>query len=363
MIDGMFVFNAVAHAYNLTDENTHKNRHAQSLRDLLLILHRDWQPGYGLSAKEQTSDWPIEVLARTLFLESDCDMAATHTLRLNSYFDDGLCARHKMVEAVRRWPQRFVGYVGVDPTMGLDVCLRELDEQMDELPEAVGLKLYPAQIDPIRSWRMDDPKLAFPLFRRALDRGIKIVAIHKAAPLGAVPLNPFKVDDIDSAADAFPELAFEIIHAGYAFTEETCMAMARYPNVYGNLEITSAFAYKAPGMFEDLMGQFMYWAGSSKVIFSDGNMVFHSQPILEKMRDFKFQDSTLSRWGIPQITKQDMANILGGNYARILKIDIEQAKKKIANDEFSKERARTGIQPIYSNWHRHLKESGLAVAV
>jgi uncharacterized protein len=363
MIDGMFVMNAVAHAYNLTDANTHKTRHAQSLRDLLLILHRDWQPGYGMSAKDQISDWPIEVLAKTLFLESDCDMAATHTLRLDSYFNDGLCARHKMVEAVRRWPQRFVGYVGVDPTMGLDVCLRELDEQMDELPQAVGLKLYPAQIDPIRSWRMDDPKLAFPLFRRAVERGIKIVAIHKAAPLGAVPLNPFKVDDIDSAADAFPELAFEIIHAGYAFTEETCMAMARYPNVYGNLEITSAFAYKAPGMFEELMGQFMYWAGSSKVIFSDGNMVFHSQPILEKMRDFKFQDSTLSRWGIPQITKQDMANILGGNYARILGIDIEAAKRKIANDEFSKERARTGIQPIYSNWRKHLQDSGLSVAV
>jgi predicted TIM-barrel fold metal-dependent hydrolase len=363
MIDGMFVFNAVSHAYNLTDENTHKNRHAQSLRDLLLILHRDWQPGYGLSAQEQTSDWPMEVVARTLFLESDCDMAATHTLRLDSYFNDGLCARHKMVEAVRRWPQRFVGYVGVDPTMGLDVCMRELDEQLDELPEAVGLKLYPAQIDPIRSWRMDDPKLAFPLFERAQKRGIKIVAIHKAAPLGAVPLNPFKVDDIDSAADAFPDLAFEIIHAGYAFTEETCMAMARYPNVYGNLEITSAFAYKAPGMFEELMGQFMYWAGSGKVIFSDGNMVFHSQPILEKLRNFKFQDATLSRWGIPQITKQDLANILGGNYARILGIDTEAAKKKIANDEFAKERARTGIQPIYSNWKRHLQETGLAVAV
>jgi predicted TIM-barrel fold metal-dependent hydrolase len=247
MLDGKFVFNAITHAYNLTDENTHATRHAQSLRDLLFILHRDWQPGLGLSAREQATDWPMEIVARSLFLESDCDMAATHTLRLDSYFLDGLCARKKTVEAVKRWPQRFVGYVGVDPTSGLDVALREFDEQMDEMPGAVGLKLYPAQIDPIRSWRMDDPKLAFPLFQRAVDRGIKVVAIHKAAPLGAVPLNPFKVDDIDIAADTFPQLAFEIVHAGYAFTEETCMAMARYPNVYGNLEVTSAFAHKAPG--------------------------------------------------------------------------------------------------------------------
>jgi hypothetical protein len=114
-------------------------------------------------------------------------------------------------------------------------------------------------------------------------------------------------------------------------------------------------------MFEHLMGQFMYWAGSSKVIFSDGNMVFHSQPILEKLRHFKFQGATLERWGIPQITQEDMAKILGGNYARILGIDIEAAKKRIASDEFSKERARTGIQPMYSNWRKHLQESGLAV--
>jgi predicted TIM-barrel fold metal-dependent hydrolase len=361
MLDGMFVFNAVSHAYNLTDENTQPARNAQALRDIFCVLHKQWQPEFGVDPLQMISDWPIEILARTLFLESDCDMAATHTLTLQSYFKDGLCSRAKMVEAVRRWPQRFVGYVGVDPTKGLEACLHELDEQLDELPEAVGLKLYPAQITPHRSWRMDDPKLAFPLFKRAQDRGLKIVAIHKAAPLGAVPLDPFRVDDIDLAADEFPDLTFEIIHAGYAFCEETGQAMARFHNVYGNLELTSALATKAPGLFEDVMGQFMYWAGPSKVIFSDGNMIFHSQPILEKLRDFKFSEATLERYGIPQITKEDMQLILGGNYARLLGIDIEAAKKKIANDEFAKERARTGIQPLYSNWRKYIKDGALKV--
>ena len=41
--------------------------------------------------------------------------------------------------------------------------------------------------------------------------------------------------------------------------------------------------------------------------------------------------------------------------------DIETAKQRIANDEFSKERARTGIQPMYSNWRKYIRESGLAV--
>jgi hypothetical protein len=355
MIGDMFIFNAVAHAYDLSDENTQPNHYAEGLRGALTTLHRDWQPGIGLGACEQHTDWPTEVLARTLFLESDVDMAATHTLRLDSYFKDGLCSRQKTVEAVRRWPQRFVAYVGVDPTLGVETCLRELDEQLDELPEAVGLKLYPAQVNPLRSWRMDDPKLAFPLFARAQERGLKAVAIHKASPLGPVPMNPYRVDDIDIAADTFPDLAFEIVHAGISFTEETCQALSRYPNVYANLEVTSALVNTSPGVFETIMAQFVAWGGAQKIIFSDGNMVFHSQPILERLKNFSFSEQTLNYFGLPQLTHEDRALILGGNYARILGIDIEGAKKRIADDEFSRERAKTGIQAPYSNWKAMLK--------
>jgi hypothetical protein len=357
VIDGMFVFDAVAHAYDLSDANTQPNRYAAALRQTLTGLHERLQPGIGLDARAQRTDWSVETLARTLFLESDVDMAATHTLRLDSYFRDGLCARRKTVEAVRRWPQRFVGYAGVDPTLGVDVCLRELDEQLDELPEAVGLKLYPAQVNPLRSWRMDDPKLAFPLFERARERGIRTVAVHKASPLGPVPMNPYRVDDIDVAADAFPDLAFEIVHAGLAFAEETCHALARYPNVYANLEVTSALVNTSPGVFESVLALFVAWGGSEKVLFSDGSMVLHSQPILERLRRFEFSPQTLAYHGIPQLTPADRARILGGNYARILGIDVEKAKQRIAGDEFSRERACTGLQPPYSNWRAALRSA------
>jgi len=45
MLDGMFVFNAVAHAYNMRDDNTDPSRYARQLRDQLIGLHRGWQPG------------------------------------------------------------------------------------------------------------------------------------------------------------------------------------------------------------------------------------------------------------------------------------------------------------------------------
>jgi uncharacterized protein len=354
MIGDVFVINAVAHAYNLEPANI-RNVYGEAVRDVLIALHQTWQPeGVSVTAEEFATDWSVDAMARTLFLETDVDIAATHTLRLDSYYTDGLAARYKMVEAVKRYPDRFVGYVGLDPTKGLEHCMADLEEQLDELPQAVGLKMYPAQVAPDRSWRMDDPSLMFPLFERARERGIKTVAIHKAAPLGPVPMNPYKIDDVDGAAGAFPDLSFEIIHAGLSFVTETAWAIARYPNVYANLEVTSSLVIKAPKLFENVMSEFMLWGGPQKIIFSDGCMFAHSQPVIEGIMNFQFTDETCEGYGVGKLTDADRALILGGNYARIIGLDIEAAKAKIADDEFAQARRETGIQPPYSNWRAEM---------
>jgi predicted TIM-barrel fold metal-dependent hydrolase len=305
------------------------------------------------------SDWPMEVLARTLFRETNIDMAANMYLRLDSWFYDGLCARAKNVEAATRWPNRFVTYVGVDPTAGREVCIRDLEEQMQELPHSVGLKLYPDQVEPLRSWRMDDPRLAYPLFEKAQELGIKTVAIHKAIPNGPVPINPYKVDDVDGAAIHFPDLKFEIIHSGLAFVEETAHAIARFPNVYANLEITSLLMHHGPGMFNEILAYFLFWAGPEKIIYSDGTLFCHSQPLLEKFWNLVLPDQLLEKYHLEQLTIEDKALILGGNYARIIGLDIEAAKRKIANDDFARNQREHGLEAPFSNWMKMAKEEAL----
>lgn len=351
MIEGNFIINPIAHAYNLTDENLQPNPYARGLRDLLVKLHLVWNPEHlQVPAEVYMTDWPMEALARTLFLETDIDMAANMYLRLDSWFRDGLCSRRKNVEAATRWPDRFLTYVGVSPTEGLEVCLKDLEEQMQELPNSIGLKLYPDNVEPFRSWRMDDPKLAYPLFERAQKLGIKTVAIHKAIPNGPVPINPYKVDDIDGAAIHFPELNVEIVHSGLAFVEETAHAIARFPNVYANLEITSLLMHHGPGLFNEILATFLFWGGPEKIIYSDGTLFCHSQPLLEKFWNLELPEELLHKYNLRQLTKQDKALILGGNYARIIGLDVDKAKAKIADDDFARERQRTGLQKPYSNW-------------
>jgi predicted TIM-barrel fold metal-dependent hydrolase len=353
MIEDAFVINPTVHAYNLRDDNLQANPYARGLRDLLVNLHQVWNPPeYRVPPEIYVSDWPVEALAKTLFLETDIDIAANMYLRLDSWFHDGLCSRQKNVEAATRWPNRFLTYVGVNPTLGLDVCLRELDDQMRELPQAVGLKLYPDAVEPFRSWRMDDPKLAYPLFERAAELGIKTVAIHKAIPNGPVPMNPYKVDDVDGAAIHFPGLSFEIIHSGLAFIEETAHAIARFHNVYANLEITTLLMHHAPGMFNEILAYFLFWAGPEKIIYSDGTMFCHSQPLLDKFWNLEFSEQLLEKYKLEQLSKEAKKLILGGNYARIIGLDVEAARARIADDEFSHERLSTGLQKPYSNWIR-----------
>jgi predicted TIM-barrel fold metal-dependent hydrolase len=355
LIDDIFVINPVAHAFNMTAENIQPNRYAEANRDTILAIC-DWQPpGIGLeSPTDLLTDWKVETLAKTLFLETNVDLAAFHCLRLDSYFKDGGCSREKTVEAVTKYPDRFLAYVGLDPTAGLDVCMRELNEQLDEIPDAIGLKMYPAQVEPMRSWRADDPKLMFPLFECAQQRGIKTIAIHKAVPLGPVPMNPYRIDDLEGAATAFPDLAFEIIHAGLAFLDETASALARYPNVYANLEATMSLIVKAPRLFEQILATFLMWGGPQKIIYSDGCMGVHSQPLLELFMNFELGDESVKGLGVPQLTHEVKSLILGGNYARIIDLDVEEAKRRIADDEFAREVRASGLQPPYSNWKAEL---------
>jgi uncharacterized protein len=105
----------------------------------------------------------------------------------------------------------------------------------------------------------------------------------------------------------------------------------------------------------------MMSGGAEKVIYSDGCMLFHSQPFLERFRDLEFSQETDDTFGV-QLTAQDKALILGGNYARIIGFDVEAAQARIADDEFTRLRSETGMQPPFSNWRAQLRAAAGAIA-
>jgi predicted TIM-barrel fold metal-dependent hydrolase len=357
MIESAFVIDAVAHSPNFTKENC-RNRSAYELIALIEGLHRYWNPeGYRLPDDHFLVDVDVETIARTLFLESPTDMAVHHHLPLYSWFHDGNVSQEKNAEIARRWPHRIVSYVGLDPTTGPDRCIDSLERQLEDIPGAVGIKFYPHQVEPWRTFTMDEESL-FPLYRRALELGIKTIAVHKASPLGPVPMNPYRIDDAEGAAYVFPQLNFEIVHSGLAFLEETAQAIARFPNVYANIETTAQLTYFAPGRFEEVLAELLLWGGHEKILYSASLPYGHPRPQIEAIWDLSLSAEVLDRYRLEQIAPAQKEGILGGNYARMMGIDIEAAKAAIAADEFSQELAdREGYQEPWSNW-RHAVEIG-----
>ncbi len=350
MIDGLNVIDAVIHAYNM-DEKNFANRFAKPLCDLVYdSVIASALPGYAPTKKQFYRDWSIEETVDQVFVESDTDLAVYHALPIYS-FHDGLCSFEKGVEAKERWPNRMITYCGVDPLIGA-AALDELERQV-EILKPVGLKLYPNSWvgQEIQGWKMDDPEVAFPLFERAQELGIKVVAIHKALPLGPVAIDHYRVSDIDRACMAFPDLNFEIIHGGMAFAEETAWQLARFPNVYVNLEITCALAATRPAAFQHIMASLVGPGGPNaidRILWGTGAMAFHPQPLLEAfVHKFAFPDELVSGAGLPQIDRAAKKKILFDNYARMTGLDLESRIAATKDDEFAKRR-RAGVAAPFS---------------
>jgi predicted TIM-barrel fold metal-dependent hydrolase len=316
------VIDPVAHAFNL-DRGNVASRYGEQLWAMSYGLHCfATPPDRRVPEPLYKTDMHPHVLARTFLEETQTSLIATHTLTLDSWFRDGFAAEWKTVAMCRDFPTRVLGYVGVDPTREAGFVLDELERQVADCPNAIGLKLYPHQMDPYRRWLATDDTV-LRLIERAQALGLKTIGIHKALPNGSVPLAPYRIgEDLEIAADAFPGMSFEIIHSGMAFVEETAMAIGRFPNVYANLETTTALLWQAPGRFAAALALLLQWGGPEKIVWSTGCTVTHPQHLLELFWAFEFPEALLDAHGLPQIDEGVKRLILSGNYARLAGLDL-----------------------------------------
>lgn len=348
--DDVFVIDPVIHALNL-DRSNIASKYGEQLYQMSYGLHAMMTPPDRLAPRSiYMTDMAPEILVRTLFEESQTSLAATHTLTLDTWFKDGFAAEWKTVEMATAFPNRVLAYVGVDPTQEVSAVLESLERQVKATPNAVGVKLYPHQMNPYRHWLTTDDTV-MRLIEKARALGLKSIAIHKALPNGSVPLAPYRIGtDFEVAADAFPDMAFEIVHSGMAFIEETALAIGRFPNVYANLETTTALLWQAPGRFEAALALLMQWGGPEKIIWSTGCTVTHPQHLLELFWAFRFSEQTMARHGVPQLDEPIRRAILGGNYARMAGIDMAGHRTKIAGDEFDRRASGAPLKAPWSVW-------------
>jgi predicted TIM-barrel fold metal-dependent hydrolase len=343
-INGMFVFDSVVHGFDSTAANV-ASRYGRSL---LLANHGfQWAmvtDPYRLAPERYFQAVSADVLESLLFLESDVDMACYHMVPAFGFLHD-MSPMAIGLELKRRHPNRVVNYGGVSPLQGKK-ALDDLDFQA-EVWGIIGLKLYPVDVvdGKVRTQRFDDRDLLYPILERCRKLGVKVVAVHKAMPLGAVAMDPFKNSDIDYAAIDFPDLNFEVVHSGFAFLDEAAFQIARFPNVYVGLESTAALAVKHPRKLARILGEFLIMGGGKKLFWSSGASSPHPRPTLEAFARLEMPADMIDGDGYPPLSDEIKADILGRNYAALHGIDLGKAKAAIADDALSRARRQGLAEP------------------
>ncbi len=361
MIQDVFVIDGVAHAYDFSDENRIPScapeRYGNLQKFAYMLGHESLEslePGYLLTPEEFTARWRAEDLAHTFFVESDVDMVVHHSVAISSYFRDGAARWDTSVDLKRIAPDRVLLYGCVD-TFAEDP--EPAFEQMEKMASegAVGFKFYPsngffdAESNRLVTMFYDDPERAFPFFEKARALGIRHLAFHKAQPVGPGPIDAVRVEDVSTAALAFPDLTFEIVHDGWAFLEEAAIQLMLHPNIYANLECVANMVVRQPRRFAHIIGKLLQYGGPDRILYATGCAVNHADPILREFMAFEMPEDLCDGHGYPQLTAEIKHKILGENMARLHGINIEEVKSRIKDDRWSRLRSKGKAEP----WSAH----------
>jgi uncharacterized protein len=335
MINDHLIVDAVVHCYNWTPENQRIND-AGPFSDAGVAFHKQLSPdnAYQLTKEEFSVDWQPDQLEHTLFRETNIDFVCYHGTPIWDYFYDGHIAFDKGVELRERNPGRVLLYAPINPLEGVKVS-EDIDKLVDTY-QIDGLKLYAAQYYRGRTiqHRLDDTTVGHPLIEKALERGIKSIAVHKALPFGPHRFRAYDVDDVDEVAAMYPEMNFEIVHSGYAFLEETAHLLARFPNVWANLEVTASLVVRSPRRFAEIMGLFLAAGAADRIIYASGCTLVHPKPTIDGILDFSMPTDLIEGYDYPEFTDEIRYNILGANFLRLHGIDQAQLAAKVGADEW-----------------------------
>jgi predicted TIM-barrel fold metal-dependent hydrolase len=330
MIGDAFVFDGVAHPFNFTEKNVY-DRAGEMFRQHLYAFHQvltpDTEPK--LSAEQYLKDWTPAEIQEMVFEHSDTDMLVAMPLPLTDLFRDGLSPWEDCAELASRDPERIVFWGSVNPLEGrraLDLMERQVGEF-----GAKAFKFYNVRYDygaPF-PWRMDDPRVAFPVFEKAQELGVNLVGVHKGVPLGPQPVEATQTWDMDGAAAAFPDINFVIFHVGLPFLDETCWQLIRHPNLYASIAATLNFIVRSPRMFAEILGKLLFWCGEDKIVYGSEAPIWQPQWALNAFRDFALPQDLCEGYGYPQLTDQAKRKILGENLLRLHGMDVDATRDRL----------------------------------
>jgi predicted TIM-barrel fold metal-dependent hydrolase len=324
------VFDGVAHVFNFEKKNALGPAGEMFINHLYAfhnVLTPEGEPL--MAADEFLRQWTVDDIDEMVYEHSSTDMLCAMPLPLTDLFRDGLSPWEECAELAARRPDRTVFWGSVNPLEGrraLDLMERQVGEF-----GAKAFKFYNVRYDfgaPF-PWRMDDPRVAFPVFEKAQELGVNLIGVHKGVPLGPQPIEATQTWDMDGAAANFPGINFVIFHVGLPFIDEVCWQLVRHPNLYASIAATVNFVVRAPRQFAEVLGKLLFWCGEDKIVYGSEAPIWQPQWALDAFWNFELPQDLVEGYGYPQLTEQAKRKILGENLLRLHGMDVEETRARL----------------------------------
>ncbi len=213
---------------------------------------------------------------------------------------------------MRQHPDYFFGMSAVNPKhRGVKAAVAELERAITKL-KLTGLKLYPMY----DHWAPNDRDLAFPIFAKAAELDIPVMVHLSTTPVGDTVLLygwPVLLDDV---ARAFPTLRLLVCHAGHPWVDECLVLISRHRNVYLDMSFLNSTLDQRE-TYGFLRRARQLGCPLSRVCWATDYPGFECPETLLP----KLALVNRSARDDPPIPQNDIARMLGGNYARFLGVD------------------------------------------
>ena len=335
MGDPLFVFDDQCHYFNFDLSNR-----TPPGRIFLEFVEgfREVMTGTHITLGQQKKEEFME----EVFTKSCTTMAGLNALGLVDIFGGNMIGDvEDHASLVKKYPNRVILYGYVNPLDGAK-ALEQMEHQVHDLG-ARAFKLYP--IDPKGStngWLCNDSKVAYPVFEKAAELGIKIICVHKGVTATAGPhkgvLKYLDPDDMEDPTRDFPKINFFCYHMAYPEVEKVAALCSLYKNFYTDMGVpVSVAAAIRPLWFNDMMKKFLTLAPATKMTWgTDQISIPMAQSFIEAFWKWQVPEEWESGYGISPITEDVKRKIFGGTMAEMFQIDIKKAMESVKDDEFTR---------------------------
>lgn len=198
-----------------------------------------------------------------------------------------------IAEAVRNYPDRLIGFAGVDPHKGL-LAVDEVKRSVEELG-LTGLKF----ISHLHEMPPNDPRM-YPILAEAQRLNIPVlfhtgVHFHEGARLKYC--RPEYLDDV---AIDFPDLKIIAAHFGFPWFYEALSVVQKNSNLYFNI------AGWAPRRIPEYVIKMMNGPLSGRALLGSDFPLISRSRIMKELRELPIKESTLQK-----VISENPAAVLG----------------------------------------------------